>query len=146
MKIGPTTATRTTAAAMRTTMVAATRTQTDVSTEFNNELGSFGGRLELLRRRRKAGNPELHPLHPLLRPERRLVLDLHKGPLVSTLLDLVSTHCPKTAQKVFWEGPLVSTLLDLVSTHCPKTAQKVVMRNQRSQMGQGKSDEHPSYE
>ncbi|MQL83255.1 hypothetical protein Taro_015728 [Colocasia esculenta] len=92
---------------------------------FNNELGSFGGRLELLRRRRKAGNPELHPLHPLLRPERRLVLDLHKGPLVSTLPDLVSTHCPKTAQKVFWEGPLVSTLLDLVSTHYPKTAQKV---------------------
>ncbi|MQL92838.1 hypothetical protein Taro_025476 [Colocasia esculenta] len=24
--------------------------------------------------------------------------------LVSTLLGLVSTHCPKTAQKVFWEG------------------------------------------
>ncbi|MQL70957.1 hypothetical protein Taro_003267 [Colocasia esculenta] len=62
---------------------------------------SFGGRLELLRRRRKAGNPELHPL---LRLERQLVLDLHKGPLVSTLLDLVPTHCPKTAQKVFWEG------------------------------------------
>ncbi|MQL72179.1 hypothetical protein Taro_004500, partial [Colocasia esculenta] len=30
------------------------------------------GRLELLRRRRKTGNPELHPLHPLLRLERRL--------------------------------------------------------------------------
>ncbi|MQL91441.1 hypothetical protein Taro_024051 [Colocasia esculenta] len=42
--------------------------------------------------------------------------------------------------------PLVSTLLDLVSTHCPKIAQKVVMRNQRSRMGQGKSDEHPPYE
>ncbi|MQL69108.1 hypothetical protein Taro_001399 [Colocasia esculenta] len=26
------------------------------------------------------------------------------GPLVSTLLEVVSTHCPKTAQKVFWEG------------------------------------------
>ncbi|MQL70569.1 hypothetical protein Taro_002880 [Colocasia esculenta] len=38
-----------------------------------------GERLELLRRRRKARNPELHPLHPLLHPERRLVLDLHKG-------------------------------------------------------------------
>ncbi|MQL83817.1 hypothetical protein Taro_016311, partial [Colocasia esculenta] len=24
--------------------------------------------------------------------------------LVSTLPDLVSTHCPKTSQKVFWEG------------------------------------------
>ncbi|MQM14701.1 hypothetical protein Taro_047634 [Colocasia esculenta] len=72
---------------------------------FNNELRSSGGRLELLRRRRKAGNPELHPLHPLLRPERRLVLDLHKSrALVSTLHELVSTHCPKTAQKVFWEG------------------------------------------
>ncbi|MQM16774.1 hypothetical protein Taro_049735, partial [Colocasia esculenta] len=47
--------------------------------EFNNELGSFGGRLELLRRRRKAGNLELHPLHPLLHPERQLDLDLHKG-------------------------------------------------------------------
>ncbi|MQL69694.1 hypothetical protein Taro_001978 [Colocasia esculenta] len=41
---------------------------------------------------------------------------------------------------------LVSTLLGLVSTHCPKTAQKVVMKNQRSRMGQGKSDEHRSYE
>ncbi|MQL94930.1 hypothetical protein Taro_027592, partial [Colocasia esculenta] len=67
-------------------------------------------------------------------------------PLVSTLLDLVSTPCPKTAQKVFWEGPLVSTLLDLVSTPYPKTAQKVVMRNQWSPMGPGKSDEHPPYE
>ncbi|MQL75307.1 hypothetical protein Taro_007666 [Colocasia esculenta] len=26
------------------------------------------------------------------------------GPLVSTLVELVSTHCPKTAQKVFWEA------------------------------------------
>ncbi|MQM08468.1 hypothetical protein Taro_041321 [Colocasia esculenta] len=26
------------------------------------------------------------------------------GPLVSTLPELVSTHCAKTAQKVFWEG------------------------------------------
>ncbi|MQL90661.1 hypothetical protein Taro_023257 [Colocasia esculenta] len=24
--------------------------------------------------------------------------------LVSTLPDLVSTHCPKTAQRVFWKG------------------------------------------
>ncbi|MQL97110.1 hypothetical protein Taro_029799 [Colocasia esculenta] len=43
-------------------------------------------------------------------------------------------------------GPLVSTLPDLVSTHCPKLAQKVVMRNQWSPMGPGKSDEHPLYE
>ncbi|MQL98857.1 hypothetical protein Taro_031573 [Colocasia esculenta] len=47
-------------------------------------------------------------------------------------------------------SPLVSTLPDLVSTHCPKSAQrcsgKVVMRNQRSPMAQGKSDEHPPYE
>ncbi|MQL91262.1 hypothetical protein Taro_023872 [Colocasia esculenta] len=71
---------------------------------FNNELGSFGGRLELLRRWRKAGNPELDPLPPLLCPERRLVLDLPKGTLVSTLLEVVSTHCPKTAQMMFWEG------------------------------------------
>ncbi|MQL94060.1 hypothetical protein Taro_026721 [Colocasia esculenta] len=42
-------------------------------------------------------------------------------------------------------GPLVSTLLDLVSTHCPKTAQMEVMKNQWSPMGQGKSDEHPPY-
>ncbi|MQL87906.1 hypothetical protein Taro_020456 [Colocasia esculenta] len=91
-----------------------------------------------------------------------------QGPLVSTLLDLVSTHCPKTAQKrvisgvreslhetwflvtpdssFFLEGPLVSTLLDLVSTHYPKTAQKEVMKNQWSPMGQSKSDEHPPYE
>ncbi|MQL68550.1 hypothetical protein Taro_000798 [Colocasia esculenta] len=48
-----------------------------------------------------------------------------EGPLVSTLPMLVSTCCPKTAQKVFWEeGPLVSTLPVLVSTCCPKTAQK----------------------
>ncbi|MQL81440.1 hypothetical protein Taro_013910, partial [Colocasia esculenta] len=128
------------------------------SNRFNNELRSFGGRLELLRSRRKAGNPELHPLHPLLRPEHRLFLDLHKRrcsrakikeklyhngtsvdttwasvdtlsqnspegvlgrPLVSTLLGLVSTHCPSLARRA-----LVSTLLGLVSTHCPKTAQK----------------------
>ncbi|MQM10460.1 hypothetical protein Taro_043352, partial [Colocasia esculenta] len=42
----------------------------------------------------KGWEPELHSLHPLLRPERR-----PGGPLVSTLLDLVSTHYPKTAQK-----------------------------------------------
>ncbi|MQL94293.1 hypothetical protein Taro_026947 [Colocasia esculenta] len=43
-------------------------------------------------------------------------------------------------------GPLVSTLPDLVSTHCPKSAQKEVMKNPWSPMGQGKSDEHPPYE
>ncbi|MQL78802.1 hypothetical protein Taro_011242 [Colocasia esculenta] len=62
-------------------------------------------------------------------------------PLVSTLLELVSIHCPSLTRRA-----LVSTLLGLVSTHCPKTAQKVVMRNQWSQMGQGKSDEYLSYE
>ncbi|MQL87802.1 hypothetical protein Taro_020348 [Colocasia esculenta] len=46
---------------------------------FGNELGSFGGRLGLQRRRRKAGNRSFIPLHPLLHPERRLVLGLHKG-------------------------------------------------------------------
>ncbi|MQL69952.1 hypothetical protein Taro_002229 [Colocasia esculenta] len=30
--------------------------------------------------------------------------NLNDGPLVSTLPDLVSTHCPKLAQNVFWEG------------------------------------------
>ncbi|MQL80357.1 hypothetical protein Taro_012807 [Colocasia esculenta] len=44
------------------------------------------------------------------------------------------------------EGSLVSTLVDLVSTHYPKSVQKVVMRNQWSPMGKGKSDEHPPYE
>ncbi|MQL68500.1 hypothetical protein Taro_000768 [Colocasia esculenta] len=88
---------------------------------FSNKLGSFGGRLGHQRRRREAGNRSFIPLHPLLCRERQPVLDLHKGPLVSTLLDLVSTHCPKTAQKV-------------------------VMRNQWSLRGQGKSDEHPPYE
>ncbi|MQL94098.1 hypothetical protein Taro_026748, partial [Colocasia esculenta] len=42
--------------------------------------------------------------------------DVLRRSLVSTLTDLVSTHCPRLAQKVFWEGSLVSTLLDLVST------------------------------
>ncbi|MQM13524.1 hypothetical protein Taro_046450 [Colocasia esculenta] len=53
------------------------------------------------------------------------------------------------AFKGFLGRPLVSTLLDLVSTHCPKLAQMVfwvVMRNQGSPMGPGKSDEHPLYE
>ncbi|MQM01915.1 hypothetical protein Taro_034668 [Colocasia esculenta] len=27
-----------------------------------------------------------------------------EGPLVSTLLEVVSTHCPNTAQKEFWES------------------------------------------
>ncbi|MQL78845.1 hypothetical protein Taro_011277 [Colocasia esculenta] len=31
-------------------------------------------------------------------------LDVDQRALVSTLPNLVSTHCPKTAQKVFWEG------------------------------------------
>ncbi|MQL72638.1 hypothetical protein Taro_004983 [Colocasia esculenta] len=31
-------------------------------------------------------------------------LEVDQRALVSTLPDLVSTHCPKTAQKVFWEG------------------------------------------
>ncbi|MQM14085.1 hypothetical protein Taro_047015, partial [Colocasia esculenta] len=53
-------------------------------------------------------------------------------PLVSTLLGLVSTHCPSLARSVDTlsqnspEGvlgrPLVSTLLGLVSTHCPSLA------------------------
>ncbi|MQL70883.1 hypothetical protein Taro_003207 [Colocasia esculenta] len=64
--------------------------------------------------------------------------------LVSTLLGLVSTHCPKTAQKgtsvdTTWASvdtlsqnspesvlgsSLVSTLPDLVSTHYPSLTQK----------------------
>ncbi|MQM05136.1 hypothetical protein Taro_037946 [Colocasia esculenta] len=60
-------------------------------------------------------------------------------------------HCNKINHRSeecwkFQDKALVSTLPDLVSTHCPKTAQKVVMRNQTSRMGQGKSDEHPPYE
>ncbi|MQL83910.1 hypothetical protein Taro_016404 [Colocasia esculenta] len=53
--------------------------EVDALSKFNNELESFGGRLELLGSRRKAGNPELHPLHLLLHPEHQLVLDLRKG-------------------------------------------------------------------
>ncbi|MQL67883.1 hypothetical protein Taro_000170 [Colocasia esculenta] len=58
--------------------------------------------------------------------------------LVSTLPDLVSTHCPSLTQKGTsvdtlsqnsLEGvmgrSLVSTLPDLVSTHCPSLTQKV---------------------
>ncbi|MQL85535.1 hypothetical protein Taro_018053 [Colocasia esculenta] len=42
----------------------------------------------------------------LLRPAQTIILKSTKGfvlegPLVSTLVDLVSTHCPKPAQKVF---------------------------------------------
>ncbi|MQM13639.1 hypothetical protein Taro_046564 [Colocasia esculenta] len=48
----------------------------------------------------------------------------------------------QTGTKDFWEGSLVSTLLDPVST----LLDPVVMRNQKSRMGQGKSDEHPPYE
>ncbi|MQL92755.1 hypothetical protein Taro_025388 [Colocasia esculenta] len=45
----------------------------------------------------------------LLRPAQTVVVKstkgfVLKGPLVSTLVDLVSTHCPKPAQNVFWEG------------------------------------------
>ncbi|MQM00173.1 hypothetical protein Taro_032904 [Colocasia esculenta] len=40
----------------------------------------------------------------LLRPAQTIILKSTKGPLVSTLPELVSTHCPKTAQKVFWKG------------------------------------------
>ncbi|MQL74683.1 hypothetical protein Taro_007045, partial [Colocasia esculenta] len=36
-------------------------------------------------------------------PTRRVLLQ-NAPALVSTLPELVSTHCPKTAQKVFWEG------------------------------------------
>ncbi|MQL96781.1 hypothetical protein Taro_029466 [Colocasia esculenta] len=70
-------------------------------------------------------------------------------PLVSTLLELVSTHCPRLARSIVSkpgtsvdttcasvdtlsqnspEGvlgrPLVSTLLELVSTHCPRLARR----------------------
>ncbi|MQM13443.1 hypothetical protein Taro_046369 [Colocasia esculenta] len=37
----------------------------------------------------------------LLRPAQTIILKSTKGPLVSTLLELVSTHYPKIAQKVF---------------------------------------------
>ncbi|MQL89386.1 hypothetical protein Taro_021950 [Colocasia esculenta] len=64
----------------------------------------------------------------------------------STSVDTLSQF----GQKFVLGRSLLSTLVDLVSTHCPKLAQKfsgrVVMRNQRSRMGQGKSDEHPPYE
>ncbi|MQL88837.1 hypothetical protein Taro_021400 [Colocasia esculenta] len=59
----------------------------------------------------------------------------------------LALHQPRNLQRVISiQRPLVSTLPDLVSTHCPKLAQKVVMRNQWSPMGQGKSDEHLPYE
>ncbi|MQL68463.1 hypothetical protein Taro_000732 [Colocasia esculenta] len=57
----------------------------------------------------------------------------------------LALHQPRNLQRVLSvQRALVSTLLDLVSTHCPKTAQKEVMKNQWSPMGQGKSDEQPS--
>ncbi|MQM21039.1 hypothetical protein Taro_054070 [Colocasia esculenta] len=37
-------------------------------------------------------------------------------PLVSTLLELVSTHCPRLSRRLFWELSLVSTLPEIVST------------------------------
>ncbi|MQM18819.1 hypothetical protein Taro_051815 [Colocasia esculenta] len=55
------------------------------------------------------------------------------------------SRVPQVNTQLFGRA-LVSTLLGLVSTHYPKTAQKVVMRNQWSPMGQGISDEHPPYE
>ncbi|MQM13525.1 hypothetical protein Taro_046449 [Colocasia esculenta] len=59
----------------------------------------------------------------------------------------LALHQPRSLQRVISiQWPLVSTLLDLVSTHCPRLAQQVVMMNQRSSMGPGKSDEHPLYE
>ncbi|MQL85227.1 hypothetical protein Taro_017740, partial [Colocasia esculenta] len=78
---------------------------------LTTKLESFGSKQELLRNTRKAGNPELHPLHPLLCLEHQQVLDLHKG----------------------FEIELDQTLNI-----------KVVMENPWSQMGPGKSDEHPS--
>ncbi|MQM15543.1 hypothetical protein Taro_048487 [Colocasia esculenta] len=35
---------------------------------------------------------------------KQIVVATGERALVSTLLGLVSTHCPKTAQKEFWEG------------------------------------------
>ncbi|MQL99936.1 hypothetical protein Taro_032667 [Colocasia esculenta] len=37
-------------------------------------------------------------------------LEVDQRALVSTLLALVSTHCPRTAQKVFWEVRIVFTI------------------------------------
>ncbi|MQM00744.1 hypothetical protein Taro_033487 [Colocasia esculenta] len=90
-----------------------------VAEGFNNELGSFGGRIELLRRRRKVGNPEFHPLHPLLHSERRL------GTSVDTTWASVDTLSQNSPEGVL-RRPLVSTLLWLVSTHCPSLAKSTV--------------------
>ncbi|MQM08071.1 hypothetical protein Taro_040926 [Colocasia esculenta] len=60
----------------------------------------------------------------------------------ATSVDTLSQNSPESVLG----SSLVSTLPDLVSTHSPILTQKVVMRNQWSQMGQGKSDEHLSYE
>ncbi|MQL95045.1 hypothetical protein Taro_027703 [Colocasia esculenta] len=76
-----------------------------------------GERLELLRRRRKARNPKLHPLHSLLHPERRL------GTSVDTTWASVDTQS-KNSPEGGLGRPLVSTPLGLVSTHCPRLARR----------------------
>ncbi|MQL72369.1 hypothetical protein Taro_004720 [Colocasia esculenta] len=47
-----------------------------------------------------------------------------KSTKVSTLLGLVSTHCPSTAQKVFWKATSVDTTWASVDT-LSQIAQKV---------------------
>ncbi|MQL99423.1 hypothetical protein Taro_032147 [Colocasia esculenta] len=71
---------------------------------FSNKLGSRVASLECWGSGERLGeiivflNLALHQPRNLQR-----VLSIQRA-LVSTLLELVSTHCPKTAQKVFWEG------------------------------------------
>ncbi|MQL72814.1 hypothetical protein Taro_005158 [Colocasia esculenta] len=141
---------------------------------LTTKLESFGGKQELLGSRRKAGNPELHPLHPLLHPEHQrghscrhnlnsCRHDLNscrpavpkqpkkcsgKPSSVDTTpssVDTLPQFDPESAGKLIY---IVSTPLDLVSTlPLPDFCIFwVVMRNQWSPMGQGKSDEHPPYE
>ncbi|MQM12569.1 hypothetical protein Taro_045490 [Colocasia esculenta] len=87
-----------------------------------------GKRLELLRSRRKAGNPELHPLHLLLHPEHRL------GTSVDTTWDSVDTLSQTIPEGVLGR-PLVSTPLELVSTHCPSLARRLELLRSRRKAG-----------
>ncbi|MQL72353.1 hypothetical protein Taro_004669 [Colocasia esculenta] len=129
---------------------------------------SFG--LGLQRRRRKAGNRSFILLHPLLHPERRLVLDLHKAfGIASAPGDAIpepskSRPCGRMRLAHRPVNPYVRLhaclgvcaglnhggILGRDSGSFPArlifNEFPVVMRNQRSLMGQGKSDEHPPHE
>ncbi|MQL99960.1 hypothetical protein Taro_032691 [Colocasia esculenta] len=76
------------------------------SLEFHT-LGKGKGRVEEFLAAGEAGDPYTKPFFfPVVSAATCAdhYLEVDQRALVSTLLGLVSTHCPKTAQKVFWEG------------------------------------------